>query len=150
MDNNPIKYQLARIDLLAKNLAPVIIPVKDGTVFKFDIQVESKIDLGQKHVIVVVDVETTREDTREIVGSIKTACSFYVDNFDNHIKMNQENIYNIPADLENAIRPICISTTRGIMFSEFKGTYLHHVVLPVVMVNVLGSSPNQPDPEVEK
>ena len=38
----------------------------------------------------------------------------------------------LPSDIIIAINSISISTIRGIMFSTFKGTYLHNAFLPVI------------------
>ena len=38
----------------------------------------------------------------------------------------------LPTDIIVTINSISISTIRGIMFSTFKGTYLHNAFLPII------------------
>jgi hypothetical protein len=42
------------------------------------------------------------------------------------------NEVKLPSDIIIAMNSISISTIRGIMFSTFKGTYLHNAFLPVI------------------
>ena len=44
----------------------------------------------------------------------------------------EEKNFKLTEELKDVLNSISISTTRGVMFSTFKGTYLHNALLPVV------------------
>jgi hypothetical protein len=44
----------------------------------------------------------------------------------------KNNIPKLPEEFLTTINSISISTVRGVMFSQFKGTFLHNAILPVV------------------
>ena len=45
--------------------------------------------------------------------------------------------FELPDGLADILNSVALSTARGIMFSEFKGTLLHHAFLPIVDVKSL-------------
>ena len=67
---------------------------------------------------------------------------FEVENFADFI--NEENgDVNLPEILSNSLNSITLSTVRGLMFSGFKGTFLHNAILPVIDPNSLIKKENQ-------
>jgi hypothetical protein len=51
--------------------------------------------------------------------------------------MTSENLAEINEAFAETLNSISISTTRGVMFSELKGTILHHAFLPIIDVKAL-------------
>lgn len=62
----------------------------------------------------------------------KTALVFEIFEFDEIFKNVGEDKYDIPVGLEILLKSAGISTTRGIIYSEVRGTYLHGAVLPLI------------------
>ncbi|MBL0073688.1 MAG: hypothetical protein IPP34_18540 [Bacteroidetes bacterium] len=64
-------------------------------------------------------------------GALSVSCIFEILNFEDVIKVEADGKVNIPPRLIETLNIISISTTRGVMFSTFKGT-LHGAVLPII------------------
>ena len=81
---------------------------------------------------VIVSVEIRSEDQNHILGSLAVSCIYSIVNFDEVIKIEADGKLDIPQPLVEILNSISISTTRGVMFSAFKGTFLHNAFLPIV------------------
>src|SRR5690349_10944228 len=120
-NTEPIQFQFVGIQVLAKSMEKI----PQGGLnreFNFDLKVDTKVNTSLKLVMPVVSVSIKQREIH--LGSIVVACLFEVVDFDNRIIKNEEGLYVIPPHLENIIRPVSISTCRGIMYSEFKATHL--------------------------
>lgn len=127
-----VEMQIRAIELLNVSLQLPAAPNTAVTAFNFNISIESKADAPNKLVFVIVQVEI-RNDTHSIVlGALSVSCIFEIDNFDEVIKIEENGKLNIPQQLIETLNIISISTTRGVMFSTFKGTFLHGAVLPII------------------
>jgi hypothetical protein len=54
-----------------------------------------------------------------------------VENLEEFRKKDSEE-FEIPEFFNTTINSISLSTIRGIMYSHFKGTFLHNTILPIV------------------
>ena len=110
--------------------------------FNFEVSVETNVDNNQKFVIAATKVKIMADDKTTLMGSISCACIFSVANFDEVITMKDSQ-----ADLHESfaatINSISISTTRGVMFSELKGTILHYAFLPIIDIKSLSKARTQ-------
>jgi hypothetical protein len=102
------------------------------TNFNFNINIESKADAPNKIVFVIVNIEIKNEVQSVILGSISVSCIYEILNFVDVIKISTDGKLDIPQALIEVLNSISISTTRGVMFSTFKGTFLHNAVLPII------------------
>jgi hypothetical protein len=59
------------------------------------------------------------------------ACIFVVENLSDFLDKKQ-NAYNLPENFIANLKAITFSTTRGLFVGVFRGTHLHHIVLPLV------------------
>ena len=105
--------------------------------FNFDIHVEANVDRAQKVVINSVQIKIKGDTYEGILGSIICACIFSVGNFEEVVTMKTETEAEINDAFAEAINSISISTTRGIMFSELKGTFLHFAFLPIIDIKAM-------------
>jgi hypothetical protein len=81
---------------------------------------------------VIVHVEIKNDDHSVVLGSLSVSCIFEILNFEDVIKVEADGKVNIPQRLIETLNIISVSTTRGVMFSTFKGTFLHGAVLPII------------------
>lgn len=134
MDNSLIKYRIAGIELVYKTLNPLptATPINQ---LVFDLRVEMRINADLKLVIPYVTVSIKTEQEKVELASMGVSCLFEIEDFEKHIIKNAEGLFIIPESFEFLIRPIAISTTRGVMFAEFRGTYLNNAILPIVNTN---------------
>lgn len=125
-------YKLIGINLLELNIEhPDKNPPKDIT-YNFEIHLEYRFNLDKKIVFVVTTVSISDQNNREIqIGHITTSCNFEVKNLDNYIEKDKDKV-NFPTKMLYELNSISISTTRGVMFSHFRGTHLHKAHLPIV------------------
>ena len=65
------------------------------------------------------------------LGSIKVSCVYYIDNL-TEFKSTDNKQFDFPNDFISTVNSISISTARGIMFSQLKGTFLHNAILPIL------------------
>lgn len=127
-----IEIQLKGIELLSSNqymLSP-------GTInpgnFKFNINIETKVDALNKLLFAIVHVEILTENQSLALGAISVNCIFELKNFDAIIKTESTGKIALPQQLLDIVNSISISTTRGVMFASFKGTPLHNAFLPMI------------------
>lgn len=123
---------LKSIELLNGSIDIPSVPNLSFDNFTFSIDIENKIDAGNKLLFSIVCVEIKNEDQKLILGSIKLSCIYRVDQFDELIRIDEEKRLNIPKELTEIVNSIAISTTRGVMFSTYKGTFLHNAFLPLI------------------
>ena len=64
-------------------------------------------------------------------GSLTANCIFEVENMNDFMDTKTRNI-NLPEEFVITLNSITISTARGIMFNQFKGTFLHNAILPII------------------
>lgn len=127
-----VDLQLKSIEILKGSINLPSNPDVSLTNFIFNINIESKADATNKLLFVVVSVEIRSEDQNHILGSLAASCIYSIVNFDDVVKVDVEGKLDIPQPLVDIINSISISTTRGIMFSTFKGTFLHNAFLPII------------------
>ena len=142
MEKEPVSYRIAGIQILSKNMIAQLEPLSEKTLLNFDVKVESKIDEAKKYVFAIVNVKIRRGEETDALAAIDTVCAFEIPDFEKHIVRNLDGNFVIPVNLESAIRPIAISTTRGILYSELRGTLLHGAILPIIQLPPL-PNPNK-------
>lgn len=125
-------FQLKALELHEHSL---IKPAGQGlsiTNFNFDINLESNVDINSKLVIIFTKIRILADDQSTQLGSLTSATIFSLANFDDVVKLHSNNSFELPDELANTFNSIALSSTRGMMFSEFKGTLLHHALLPII------------------
>ncbi len=127
-----VEMQIRAIELLKESFNVPAVPKNSITTIKFNIRVESKADAANKLVFVIVHVEIGNEDHSIVLGEISVSCIFEIINFDEVIRIEENGKFDIPPRLIETLNVVSISTTRGVMFSTFKGTFLHGAVLPIL------------------
>lgn len=93
--------------------------------FSIDIQLFIKSDVNE--IGVGVDVKIMLDDSKIEAGCVRTICIFSIPSLGEYKKKAQ-----LPDHFLDKLSDISVSTTRGIMFSLFKGTFLHKAILPVI------------------
>jgi hypothetical protein len=127
-----VEMQIRAIELLNGSLNLPANPNTPVTNFNFNISIESRADAVNKLVFVIVHVEIKNDDYSIVLGALSVSCIFEIVNFKDVIKVEADGKVNIPQRLIETLNIISISTTRGVMFSTFKGTFLHSAVLPII------------------
>jgi hypothetical protein len=108
--------------------------------FNFEVNVVANVDSNKKLVINATHVKIKGDKLDAVLGSITCACIFSVANFEDVITMKTENLAEINQAFAETLNSISISTTRGVMFSELKGTALHYAFLPIIDIKSLSKA----------
>lgn len=130
--NVDIELQIRAIELLKGSLQlpeSITAPIAN---FNFNLGIESRVDPKNKFIFVVVHVDIKNEDLSCQLGSLSVSCVYEIANFDEVIVTIEEGKFDMPQPMIDMLNGISISTTRGVMYSTFKGTFLHGAVLPIV------------------
>jgi len=127
-----IDLQLKSIELLKGSISLPSVPEVSLNNFNFNISLESKADATNKILFVIVSVEIRSEDQNYVLGSLAVSCIYSIVNFDDVVKIEADGKLDIAQPLVEILNSISISTARGVMFSTFKGTFLHNAFLPIV------------------
>ena len=126
-----VRFQLRGIELLDFCFHPSRTANSSQMVFNFDIKLEHKTPSDNKLIAVVVTVDIREGNKTDKLGSLMATLVYEVPDINDYI----DKITNLPKFPElfmTTINSVSISTVRGIMFSQFRGTFLHNAVLPVV------------------
>lgn len=129
--NKPVSFQLKGIELLdfCFNHPKKQIPAQ--IVFNFEIKIEHKILADNNFIAVVVSIDINSDQRDTKLGSIMVSCIFELPELKEYIDP-KNNAPKLPEEFLTTINSIGISTVRGVMFSQFRGTFLHNAILPVV------------------
>lgn len=132
-------FQLRAVELHELTVTKPTSVAAPPTSFNFEIGIETNVDNQQKLIINATKVTIKDKEQDNVLGSIICACVFSVANFEEMITMNGGRA-EINETFAETLNAISISTTRGIMFSELKGTFLHYAFLPIIDVKKLAKA----------
>jgi hypothetical protein len=129
METQNISFRLKNIELIQYNIKPIDYILSPDVIFKFTINIEHLVNIKDNIIAIKPNIEIFTEENETILGTLTASLVF---EFDNLSAFVIENEIKLPLDIIIAINSLSISTVRGIMFSTFKGTYLHNAFLPVI------------------
>ena len=126
-----IEFQIQTIELLDLNLVSPQVPLLNQVTFEYNLSIEHKINPENNLIVVLVSIQVNNQENASNFASIRTSCIFHILNFNDFYSISTKQ-FLLPESIAVTLNSIAISTTRGIMFSQFKGTFLHNAVLPVI------------------
>lgn len=126
-----IEFQIKSIEILDSYLKTPKHPIVNDVTFQFDMSLEHRIDLEKKFIIVLTNVSCFVDQDQGELSRFKSSCIYYLPELDKYFDEKSSNI-NLPNQFVTSINSISISTTRGLLFSFLKGTFLHNAVIPII------------------
>jgi len=126
-----VSIQLKGIELLESCIVHPKQQISGSNVFHFDIKIEHKVSIEKNIIAVVASVDIFNENKDVKLGSLTSSCIFEIRNIAELVHSSNNQI-NLPEDMLISLNSITISTARGIMFNQFKGTFLHNAFLPII------------------
>ncbi len=126
-----LSFQIKGIELLDIKLNHPKEPLPDPMLFQYKIGVEHKISIENRLIIVITTIDIIHEDQETRLASLQASCIFEIANFEDFLNADTQQI-SIPDLMIVTLNSVSLSTIRGIMFSQFKGTFLHNAILPVI------------------
>ncbi|MFV8359901.1 hypothetical protein [Flavobacterium sp. LS1P3] len=124
-----INFRLKNIEIAQSSLTAIDYALPDDVIFKFNINIEHLVNIDQNLNVIKPTVAIFVEDEQSILANLSVNLVFEIEDLANYAI---EKEVKLPSDIIIAMNSISISTLRGIMFSTFKGTYLHNAILPVI------------------
>ena len=104
----------------------------EGVSYNFNLNVETRIDEVRKLIVSVVKVDISELGKGNILASISVGTGIEIVDFENVIKAAKGDKISLPPQLDVIIKTLAISTTRGVLYSELRGTYLHKAFMPII------------------
>ena len=129
--DSQISFKLGGIEILESCLFSTKITMPDNQVFNFDIQLEHKMNIPKQLIVVVPTISILAQKNGEQLGLFKSSCIYHVDNLADFLQ-KETNELSLPKEFIVTLNSVSISTTRGMMYSFFRGTVLHNAILPVI------------------
>jgi hypothetical protein len=126
-----IKFLFKGIEILDSNITYPKAPLIGEVIFKFNINVEIKKINEQSLIMAVVSVDILDNKTIDKYGFIRVNCIFGVDNFLSFVNTETKKV-DFPKQFITTLTSISLSTTRGIMYDQFRGTFLNGAILPIL------------------
>jgi len=127
-----LSMQLLNIELLEFTLTRQTKPFEENQPVNFQVGMEQRFDLPNK-IAFVATVITIVDNIEEanVLAKITTSCNFSIENLEGFTNSETRKVL-LPELFITTLNAVSISTTRGILFSELRGTHLHGAVLPVM------------------
>lgn len=126
-----IEFQLTNIEILESEIKTPKEPLVNNIVFSFDIALEQRFNVEQELIFVICDITIFPQDNPEQkLGKYRSSCIFKVNNLSKYIAENKK--INLSENFIVTLNSVALSTTRGLMFSLFKGTFLQGAILPLL------------------
>jgi hypothetical protein len=126
------EVQFRAVELLYSSLSATSANTNNNAAFSFEIKTEIQLNQEQKFVIVIIAVKISNESKETQIGSLATSNIFYIDNYNTVVSKDAEGNAILPELFVTSLNAISLSTTRGVMWSTFKGTMLHDAILPII------------------
>jgi hypothetical protein len=99
---------------------------------KFNLGIEHHFNREAKQILVMATVALVDHVTQSIeFASAQVAFIYQVEQFDAYYK-ETENQMAFPEPFSLALNSISISTLRGVLYGQLKGTYLDNMILPMI------------------
>ncbi len=150
MSEKSYNIKFIAIELVSKSLLE---PPKDldpqENEFTFNFTIDMKVNAERKLSFVITSMDIVRAKQNDKVADLKTLCVFELPDFEQSFIINDENkTIDTPFELEVILKAASLSTTRGIISSELRGTYLQNAVLPLIdMVTVIKNAKEKMEAE---
>ncbi|MBV7530667.1 hypothetical protein [Chitinophaga sp. sic0106] len=126
-----LNFHLQGIEILAFSFTEYNIAA-DVDSIRFDIEQEQKARQEKSLIINIVSIQLLNIKSSAKLAHLKIACGFEVPSFDKAVKQGKQGEAIIDHHLNASLNRISIATARGILFSQLKGTTLHHAIMPIL------------------
>jgi len=131
-----VKIAIDRIDISNFELRPMLKQI-DLEKFQIDISVQVTVSPEVQNIaFTVTNIGVKQYDGTEVYARLGVIIAYRVENF-NEVFPIEEGKHVILPEVHTLLTSISLSTTRGILFSQLRGTYLHKAIIPVIDLTTL-------------
>jgi len=122
---------IKEINILKKNFSFSLDEMHTSKDLSFEFNIEDGINIENNLLSKIIDVHVLGNRKKEPLADLRILYSFSVKNVSDFVIKKDENMIVDPS-LNDWLDNIVLATTRGIMYSEFRGTYVDNVILPII------------------
>ncbi|MCF2443658.1 hypothetical protein L0657_06795 [Dyadobacter sp. CY345] len=131
-------YHLGKIQILSLFLSPEINRVNsDNLVLNYGINVDNRVSEqileGKEFINSHVSITISYEKENLVIFEVSNI--FNIEGLKNAVTTDDTGKHLIPIDILDKVALVSISVTRGLLFSNLRGTKLHNAILPLVELN---------------
>ncbi|MET0636831.1 MAG: hypothetical protein ABWZ25_12450 [Chitinophagaceae bacterium] len=135
INSKEYKIQIDGIDIVEKSLVRTQLSSDD--LFLFSVKAQCVVEHQREIVVTLIEVEVTKAGALSVLANVLVAIGFKVTPFQNVFDDQPGLTEELDIKLQNTLKDISISTVRGIMASEYRGTALHNAILPIIVAEGL-------------
>jgi hypothetical protein len=132
--NDAISFQITNVQVLDFSLTALPKALPPASKFQFDLSLAHQIDAANNTITVICRVLILNEIKDTQYAALSSACVFSVQNLSDF--WNKKSGHSLPNDFIIQLNAISLSTTRGLISAQFKGTYLQNIVLPLINISI--------------
>lgn len=124
------KFQFKSIEIIEFSFHSNVTPYSDDTLFRIDANIKHKVNISAKSIEVINSFMIFNKEDQIQVAKAGISCVYHVENINKLV--NDEGLFEMPDQFAGKINSTSLSTCRGILYTLFRGTPLHTVILPVI------------------
>jgi len=128
MEQN-VTFSVVGIELLEFAIKPFGKPIPDNIPLKYNVNIEHRFNIESQSLFVIVSVEILGRSEEVELCTAKTSCIYKIENLSDFVTGKK---VELPEQFIVSINSISLSTIRGVLFTLFRGTHLHNVILPIL------------------
>ena len=127
-----ISFKINAIELISQSVSAAPTNEIDIDELNYNIGIEIQYDEVIGHIKITPTISVCSKDDTCEFGKLSIDCIYEIFDFKEAIKHDKVNGPILPMPFIHTLISIALSTSRGIMFSAFRGTFLQKSILPIV------------------
>jgi hypothetical protein len=143
MEKKSYQIKFVAIELISKSISDPPPNLKPQEAFNFNFGADLRVDPEKKIAASISMSNIVLVSNNTEVANFKIICVFELPDFENVFSKVSDTKYDTPIELEIILKSASVSTLRGVIASEVKGTYLQGTVLPLIDMDSLVRSQRQ-------
>ncbi len=127
-----VSFNIDQIELIEKTLSKPPLKKLEKSDFEYQIGLEIKTLLADQRSVHKLTVRINSNDEKELLGSLTVSTTFTIYNIEDLLIPGKANKIVLMPDVVDLLNTIAIGVCRGVLFSEFRGTFLDKAILPIL------------------
>ena len=128
MEQN-VTFSVVGIEILEFAIKSYNKVIPEDTPYKYNINIDHRFNISQNIMFVIASIEIFGGAEEAELCTAKVSCIYNIKNLSDFVK---EKKVELPEQFIVTINSISLSTIRGVLFTLFRGTHLHNVILPIL------------------
>lgn len=130
MKLDKVMFQIKHIEILEFSFKHPNRDFPKNSPFRFEMQTSLNVNAEESRITVNSKFKIFYDDEKDHIATANISCVYHVTNLSQLISESENK--KLPNEIITSLNSISLSTCRGIIFTLFRGTPLHSVILPIV------------------